>query len=81
MAARTHMNVHLFMHLPSAQARKIAKQGFRALLLSVGSLPPTEKRDNILLWALSHAKDGLELMYASEPVKLHWAMTTLHWFT
>ncbi|KAK3653953.1 hypothetical protein LTR56_004365 [Elasticomyces elasticus] len=55
------------------EAKKVGvarKQSYEALVSSLGALEYAEKEVCIAAWARSHAKQGLELMYAAEPAKL-----------
>ncbi|KAK4963598.1 hypothetical protein LTR10_001227 [Elasticomyces elasticus] len=69
-------------HTPE-EAKKVgvaSKQSYEASVSSLGALRYDEKEVCIAAWARSHAKQGLELMYAAEPTKLEWAMAALDEF-
>ncbi|KAK3625775.1 hypothetical protein LTR56_019403 [Elasticomyces elasticus] len=69
-------------HTPD-EAKRVgvaSKQSYEALVGSLGALKYVEKEVCIAAWARSHAKQGLEVMYAAELAKLQWAMAALDEF-
>ncbi|KAK4889206.1 hypothetical protein LTR27_011964 [Elasticomyces elasticus] len=69
-SAFAYLDAHIHMVEPRSEDEEEADRLFEIFISSVDTLSPANQRDPVLSFALSQAKEGLELMCKSDPVKL-----------
>ncbi|KAK5698687.1 hypothetical protein LTR97_006335 [Elasticomyces elasticus] len=79
-SAFSYMNAHIHMVEPRVEDVEEADRLFEIFISSVDTLSLANQRDPVLSYALSQAKEGLELMCEWDPVKLQWVKAGLRYF-
>ncbi|KAK5715232.1 hypothetical protein LTR17_016913 [Elasticomyces elasticus] len=76
-SANSYLDSHIHMLELRTEDDGEADKLFATFISSVEMLSAANQRGSVLTWAFYNAKEGVELMYESDPAKLQWVMAGL----